>query len=60
MVGKERLEKWLLIIDNADDVEMPYRNSRGNCGEAPVSLIDYLPFSRLGSIVFTARNLEAD
>jgi nucleoside-triphosphatase THEP1 len=58
-LSKEDLGKWLLVIDNADDVEMLYRNSSDNCGEAPVALIDYLPFSRLGSIVFTTRNLEA-
>lgn len=59
MLGKEGLGKWLLTIDNADDVEMLYRYLGGNCGEAPVALIDYLPFSRLGSIVFTTRHLEA-
>ena len=58
-MGKEGLGKWLLTIDNADDVEMLYRYSGGNCGEAPVALVDYLHSSRLGSILFTTRQLEA-
>ncbi|KAI1353164.1 hypothetical protein F5Y01DRAFT_313234 [Xylaria sp. FL0043] len=40
---------WLLIIDNADDAEMLFTN--GN-------LVDYLPFSRAGSVLFTTRNHE--
>jgi tetratricopeptide (TPR) repeat protein len=39
---------WLLIIDNADDVELLF------AGRTP--LFDYLPFSRRGSILFTTRN----
>ncbi|OJJ07396.1 hypothetical protein ASPVEDRAFT_65790 [Aspergillus versicolor CBS 583.65] len=58
-LSKEDLGRWVLIIDNADDVEMLYRNSYENYGEAPVTLIEYLPFSRLGSIVITTRNIEA-
>jgi hypothetical protein len=38
---------------------MLYINSCDNCGKALATLIEYLPFSRLGSIVFTTRNLEA-
>ena len=39
---------WLLIIDNADDVELLFGTA--------TSLCDYLPFSRKGSILFTTRN----
>ncbi|KAI0544786.1 TPR-like protein [Xylaria curta] len=35
---------WLLIVDNADDLELS------------AILADYLPFSREGSILFTTRN----
>lgn len=38
---------WLLIVDNADDVELL-------CGSAAVR--DWLPFSRHGSVLFTTRN----
>ncbi|KAK5057840.1 hypothetical protein LTR84_011841 [Exophiala bonariae] len=40
---------WLLIVDNADDVELLFRSN---------SLGDYLPSSPLGSILFTTRNHE--
>ncbi|KAK2594893.1 hypothetical protein QQS21_007392 [Conoideocrella luteorostrata] len=40
-------DDWLLIIDNADDVEQL-------CGSAAVR--DCLPFSRNGSVLFTTRN----
>jgi tetratricopeptide (TPR) repeat protein len=43
--------KWLLIIDNADDIELFF------AGATP--LRDYLPFSRQGSILFTTRNYTA-
>jgi tetratricopeptide (TPR) repeat protein len=39
---------WLLIIDNADDIELLF------AGAAP--LFDYLPSSPRGSILFTTRN----
>ncbi|KAI1281254.1 hypothetical protein F5Y07DRAFT_354127 [Xylaria sp. FL0933] len=44
-----RAGSWLLIIDNADDAEMLFTS--GN-------LVDYLPFSRAGSVLFTTRNHE--
>jgi len=40
---------WLLIIDNADDVELLFSTSQ---------LAEYLPFSPNGSILFTTRNHE--
>jgi NB-ARC domain len=46
-------DNWLLIIDNADDVELLF----GTAGTTP--LCDYLPFSRKGSILFTTRNHAA-
>ncbi|KHN99693.1 Tetratricopeptide-like helical [Metarhizium album ARSEF 1941] len=41
---------WLLVIDNADDIELLFDVIR---------LPDYLPFSRKGSILFTTRNHKA-
>ncbi|KAK3357688.1 hypothetical protein B0T25DRAFT_166748 [Lasiosphaeria hispida] len=45
--------KWLLIIDNADDTELLF----GNTKHIPLS--EYLPFNKNGSILFTTRNREA-
>jgi tetratricopeptide (TPR) repeat protein len=52
-LGHERAGSWLLIVDNADDVELLFGNTETT---APC---DYLPFSRKGSILFTTRNHEA-
>ncbi|UKZ68974.1 uncharacterized protein TrAtP1_009993 [Trichoderma atroviride] len=41
---------WLLIVDNADDTDLL-------CG--PAGLLNSLPFSRMGSILFTTRNHQA-
>lgn len=47
----------MLIVDNADDIEMFYnRGSEGNGSVASLALAEYLPFSRKGSILFTTRN----
>jgi len=55
-LSQESAGRWLLIVDNADDIEMLYgRANESNEGSA---LADFLPFSRKGSILFTTRNLE--
>lgn len=43
--------KWLLIIDNADDVDLFFNPNKA-------ALSNFLPFSLLGSILFTTRNGE--
>ena len=43
--------RWLLIFDNADDIDMWISNTSSRAG-----LIDYLPQSSQGSIVFTTRS----
>jgi tetratricopeptide (TPR) repeat protein len=59
-LSQESAGRWLLIIDNADDVEMLYsRANESNKSTSSPALADYLPFSRKGSILFTTRNLEA-
>ncbi|KAI1312152.1 hypothetical protein F5Y03DRAFT_391118 [Xylaria venustula] len=40
---------WFLIIDNVDDTDMLFNSMK---------LVEYLPFSRLGSILFTTRYHE--
>ena len=52
-LGHERAGRWLLIVDNADDIELLFGNTE------TMALCDYLPFSRKGSILFTTRNHEA-
>ncbi|KAN0102737.1 hypothetical protein V8E51_011050 [Hyaloscypha variabilis] len=59
-LSQETSGRWLLIIDNADDLDMLYKcvkESDGN-GSSP-ALAEYLPFSRKGSILFTTRNHKA-
>ncbi|RDW69812.1 hypothetical protein BP6252_08832 [Coleophoma cylindrospora] len=56
-LSEESTGRWLLIIDNADDLELLYRNSNhGNAGIDPPALASYLPDSRYGSILLTTRN----
>ncbi|KAI0887873.1 uncharacterized protein GGS22DRAFT_90148 [Annulohypoxylon maeteangense] len=49
-LSNESAGNWLLIIDNADDLELLFTD---------LALFDYLPFSRQGSILFTTRTHEA-
>ena len=49
-LSDERNGNWLLIVDNADDVDLLF---------GPAALCDYLPSSSRGSILFTTRNHEA-
>ncbi|RYP33540.1 hypothetical protein DL767_004715 [Monosporascus sp. MG133] len=46
----EKAGRWLLVVDNADDTNLLL---------GPAGLSDYLPFSRMGSILFTTRNHAA-
>ncbi|KAH6880031.1 caspase domain-containing protein [Thelonectria olida] len=48
----ESTSSWLLVIDNADDVESLFGDAK------TASLAKWLPFNRNGSIVFTTRNHE--
>jgi tetratricopeptide (TPR) repeat protein len=59
-LSQESAGRWLLIIDNADDIKMLYsRANESTESSGSPALADYLPFSRKGSILFTTRNLEA-
>lgn len=46
-LSNEKIVTWLLVINNLDDLELPFGAS---------SLIDLLPFSQKGSILFTTRS----
>ncbi|KIH94168.1 hypothetical protein SPBR_05564 [Sporothrix brasiliensis 5110] len=50
-LSKESAGRWLLVFDNADDISIWFNQSAGESGR----LIDYLPKSQHGSIIFTTR-----
>ena len=50
-LSQESLGQWLLILDNADDVDVLFK--KGHSDNKSLALIDYLPSSHYGSIVFT-------
>ena len=50
--------QWLLIVDNADDIDMLYRNRVGKVTGSSYRLVDYFPRSSNGSIVLTTRNMK--
>ena len=56
-LSEESTGQWLLILDNADDIDMLYKRAYGDNGS--LSLIDYLPSSRYGWIIFTTRTQKA-
>ncbi|TGJ83479.1 hypothetical protein E0Z10_g5315 [Xylaria hypoxylon] len=49
-LNNESAGRWLMIIDNADDIELFFSNA---------SLSEYLPSSYKGSILFTTRDHKA-
>jgi tetratricopeptide (TPR) repeat protein len=52
-LSNETFGSWLLVVDNADDTSILFGSREGNHGAE--RLIDYLPSSRHGSILFTTR-----
>src|SRR5579862_5269146 len=53
-LSQESADQWLLIFDNADDVNMWIHNPASQ--NQSLGLVDYLPQSSRGSIVFTTRS----
>ena len=53
-LSQESAGRWLLIFDNADDMDLWIQNA-GYGGQSP-GLIDYLPRSSQGCVVFTTRS----
>ncbi|OCK88522.1 TPR-like protein [Cenococcum geophilum 1.58] len=51
-LGKESAGKWLLVFDNADDIDMWI----GKSEQGSSRLIEYLPKNKRGSIIFTTRD----
>jgi tetratricopeptide (TPR) repeat protein len=52
-LSDETFGPWLLVVDNADDTSILFGSREGNHGAE--RLIDYLPSSRHGSVLFTTR-----
>jgi tetratricopeptide (TPR) repeat protein len=57
ILSSESSGKWIMIVDNADDFEILY--SKADERTESHVLHEYLPFSRLGAILFTTRDREA-
>ncbi|KAJ9655817.1 hypothetical protein H2201_008719 [Coniosporium apollinis] len=53
-LSQQSAGRWLLLFDNTDDINM-WINNAGNENKPP-SLIDYLPRSSQGCLIFTTRN----
>ncbi|KAF1955434.1 hypothetical protein CC80DRAFT_536030 [Byssothecium circinans] len=53
-LGQESSGRWLLVFDNADDIDMWTEKAGGTAGSG--RRIDYLPKSKHGSILFTTRS----
>jgi len=59
-LNQERAGRWLLVVDNADDMELFYGKAKvTNDYHTTSYLARYLPFNRKGSILFTTRNRKA-
>ena len=54
-LSNESTGQWLLVFDNADDIDMWIGKSEQGSGR----LIEYLPKSKQGSIIFTTREADA-
>ncbi|KAF2676825.1 TPR-like protein, partial [Lentithecium fluviatile CBS 122367] len=57
-LSKESTGQWLLVFDNADDIDMwiAKAGSKPQSGQGSQPLIDYLPKSKQGTVLFTTRN----
>jgi tetratricopeptide (TPR) repeat protein len=51
-LGMARLGRWLLVVDNADDADILFGTGQVK------GIVDYLPQSEEGIILFTTRTLE--
>ena len=56
-LSREQYGRWILIFDNADDISMWI--TRPTSGPGARRLIDYLPRSDYGCVIFTTRDRKA-
>ncbi|KAK3325599.1 hypothetical protein B0H66DRAFT_529625 [Apodospora peruviana] len=52
------VNKWLLVVDNADDLDLMLGSGESTTTGGSPPLASYLPFSHKASILFTTRNHE--
>ena len=52
-LSDESISPWLLVLDNADNIDLWTSPLSSDCSKC---LVDYLPKSTQGSIIFTTRN----
>lgn len=56
-LSKESAGQWLLVFDNTDDIDMWFSKTTGQQpGQGTHPLVDYLPTSKQGAVVFTTRD----
>jgi tetratricopeptide (TPR) repeat protein len=55
-LSQEGSGRWLLVVDNADDLELLYGDKAIGDSVTGPCLARFLPFGRKGSILFTTRN----
>lgn len=55
-LGKESTGRWLLVFDNADDIDMWIAGAGSGLQTGSRPLIDFLPKSKKGAILFTTRD----
>src|SRR6202035_1877337 len=55
-LSQERTGKWLLVVDNADDIDIWFGKENSS---KSTRLIEFLPKSGQGVILFTTRNRKA-
>jgi tetratricopeptide (TPR) repeat protein len=53
-LSSDSVGQWLIVVDNADDPSVLMGNTNSDPGSA--RLLDYLPHSNRGKILFTTRN----
>jgi tetratricopeptide (TPR) repeat protein len=56
-LSSDSVGQWLMVVDNADDPEVLIDSSTSDSGSA--RLLDYLPYSSRGKILFTTRSRKA-
>ena len=56
-LSQEITGRWLLILDNADDADAWFKKASN--GPQPTRLIDCLPRSNKGSLIFTTRDRKS-
>jgi hypothetical protein len=57
-LSKDSAGRWILVFDNADDIQM-WTDVAGSETQHSKRLIDYIPWSKNGQVIFTSRDRKA-